>query len=73
MLKLNRLLLKPLKPSLYGKLRREPRKDCLSTLEAAAETLEFLARDKVAADMLRTKFVAKLDEIRSKTSATNSL
>jgi DTW domain-containing protein YfiP len=35
-LKCKRIALKPGTPSLYGKLRREPRKEGLSTLEAAA-------------------------------------
>lgn len=35
-LKLRRLVLKPSQPSLYGRLRKEPRREGLSTLEAAA-------------------------------------
>jgi DTW domain-containing protein YfiP len=36
MLKCRRVILGPAQPSLYGKLRREPRRDGLSTIEAAA-------------------------------------
>jgi DTW domain-containing protein YfiP len=36
MLKLRRLVLNPKTPSRYGKVRREPRRDALSTVEAAA-------------------------------------
>jgi DTW domain-containing protein YfiP len=36
MLKCRRIILGPLRPSRYGRLRREPRRDSLSTIEAAA-------------------------------------
>src|SRR5712672_1384686 len=39
MLKCQRIILGPAKPSLYGKLRREPRRDGLSTIEAAGMLL----------------------------------
>lgn len=39
LLKLHRAVLAPARPSLYGSLRREPRRECLSTLEAVALTL----------------------------------
>jgi DTW domain-containing protein len=39
MLKLNRVLLHPKEPSIYGKLRKEPRNDALSTLESVADAL----------------------------------
>ena len=35
MLKCRRIVLNPRRPSLYGKVRREPRRDALSTIEAA--------------------------------------
>jgi DTW domain-containing protein YfiP len=38
-LKAKRIALKPRRPSLYGRLRREPRREGLSTLEAAALVL----------------------------------
>jgi DTW domain-containing protein YfiP len=41
-LKCRRLVLNPKRPSLYGKLRREPRREGLSTLEAAALALSRL-------------------------------
>ncbi|SNT08296.1 tRNA-uridine aminocarboxypropyltransferase [Tardiphaga sp. 215_C5_N2_1] len=44
MLKCQRVILGPAKPSLYGKLRREPRKDGLSTIEAAGMLLASLER-----------------------------
>jgi DTW domain-containing protein YfiP len=39
MLKLGRAVLHPKEPSIYGRLRREPRREALSTLESAAEVL----------------------------------
>jgi DTW domain-containing protein YfiP len=42
LLKLQRLVLAPTLPSRYGKLRKEPRRDSLSTLEAAALALSHL-------------------------------
>ena len=44
MLKCQRVILGPAKPSLYGKLRREPRRDGLSTIEAAAMLLSALEK-----------------------------
>ncbi len=37
--KMNRVTLKPTKPSIYGKLRAEPRRDYVSTLESVAAAL----------------------------------
>jgi DTW domain-containing protein YfiP len=39
LLRLDRIVLAPRAPSIYGKLRQEPRKSFVSTLEAAAEVL----------------------------------
>jgi DTW domain-containing protein YfiP len=44
MLKCQRIILGPAKPSAYGKLRREPRRDGLSTIEAAAMLLAALEK-----------------------------
>jgi DTW domain-containing protein YfiP len=44
MLKCQRVILGPARPSSYGKLRREPRRDGLSTIEAAAMLLAALER-----------------------------
>jgi DTW domain-containing protein YfiP len=52
MLKCRRVILNPAKPSLNGKLRREPRRDGLSTIEAAAMLLAGLEkRPEIAATM----------------------
>ena len=44
MLKCQRVILGPKRPSRYGKLRREPRRDGLSTIEAAAMLLAGLEK-----------------------------
>jgi DTW domain-containing protein YfiP len=44
MLKCQRVILGPAKPSAYGRLRREPRRDGLSTIEAAAMLLASLEK-----------------------------
>ncbi|MBX7199875.1 MAG: DTW domain-containing protein [Rhodospirillaceae bacterium] len=42
LLKCKRVALNPKQPSLYGRLRKEPRRDGLSTIEAAALLLSYL-------------------------------
>ncbi|MGA3097108.1 MAG: tRNA-uridine aminocarboxypropyltransferase [Bryobacteraceae bacterium] len=60
LLKLKRLTLNPPRPSLYGRLRREPRRECLSTIESIAEALEALGEDAAACDSLRAHFARLL-------------
>jgi len=50
LLKLRRLVLAPPRPSLYGALRKEPRGDSVSTIEAAAYCLAALADDAALAE-----------------------
>lgn len=45
LLKLRRAVLVPERPSLYGKLRREPRRESVSTLESAALALSVIEHD----------------------------
>jgi len=52
LLKLQRLVLNPPRPAQLGRLRREPRRDALSTLEAAALALRHLEAGPQAADAL---------------------
>lgn len=61
--KLSRIVLHPSKASSYGKLRREPKKECLSTLESVAEVLEYFG-DVKAAESLRKKFNDFLKKLR---------
>src|SRR5579871_2966126 len=56
LLKLKRLILNPARPSLYGKTRREPRRECLSTIESIAETLDALGEDPKISESLRNLF-----------------
>jgi len=64
-LKCPRLVLRPTQPSLYGKLRKEPRREGLSTLEAAAFTLSRLEnRPEIEKTMLST-FRRMLQRYRS--------
>ncbi len=42
LLKLSRLVLRPARHSIYDKVRREPRKGCLSTVESVGEVLSLL-------------------------------
>jgi DTW domain-containing protein YfiP len=53
LLKLPRLLLVPQEPSIYGRLRRAPRREWVSTLEAVAEVLPALGEPAAARDSLR--------------------
>jgi len=56
LLKCRRAVLIPTQKSLYGRLRKEPRPECLSTIETIAETLNFLGEDPAVAENLRTNF-----------------
>lgn len=64
MLKLNRIVLHPQRASFYGKLRREPRREALSTIEAIAETLEALGEDPKVSLKLRQHFSTLLRRYR---------
>ena len=52
LLKLHRLVLNPARPARIGRLRREPRREALSTIEAAALALRQLEADSGPADAL---------------------
>ncbi len=58
LLKLRRVALRPAKPSSYGSLRKEPRRECLSTLEAIAHCLD--ASEDAGGPELRRTFQALL-------------
>jgi len=59
LLKLHRLVLNPPRPARLGRLRREPRREALSTLEAAALVLRNLEAGPAAAEAL----LAALDRL----------
>ena len=67
MLKCKRVVLGPKRPSRYGKLRREPRSDGLSTIEAAAMLLARLERKPESETALQVSFerlLARYRELR---------
>ena len=53
LLKLPRVVLKPREPSMYGRLRREPRKEWVSTLEAIGDVLPALGEPEGVRSNLR--------------------
>jgi DTW domain-containing protein YfiP len=68
LLKCQRVILGPRRPSRYGKLRREPRRDGLSTLEAAAMLLARLEQRPDIEAALSDSFermLAKVGEVQS--------
>jgi DTW domain-containing protein YfiP len=68
MLKCQRVILGPKAPSRYGKLRKEPRRDGLSTIEAAAMLLGGLEkRPEIAATLLESfdRMLARFREVQS--------
>lgn len=72
LLKLRRLVLRPEKVSRYGNLRKEPRRECLSTLEAVALALRELEKNPAVENHLLGYFEKmlganrKIDRRRSK-------
>jgi tRNA-uridine aminocarboxypropyltransferase len=64
MLKCQRIILGPRNPSRYGKLRREPRHDGLSTIEAAAMLLAGLEKRPDIAETLHASFERMLARYR---------
>jgi tRNA-uridine aminocarboxypropyltransferase len=64
MLKCQRIILGPSRPSRYGQLRREPRRDGLSTIEAAAMLLSSLEKRPDIADTLHASFERMLARYR---------
>jgi DTW domain-containing protein len=64
MLKCQRVILGPRQPSRYGQLRREPRRDGLSTIEAAGMLLAALEKRPDIADTLNSSFERMLAKYR---------
>jgi DTW domain-containing protein YfiP len=65
MLKCRRIILGPTRPSRYGSLRKEPRRDGLSTIEAAGLLLGRLERRPDIAAALETQFERMLSRFRA--------
>jgi DTW domain-containing protein YfiP len=64
MLKCQRVILNPKNPSRYGRLRKEPRKDGLSTIEAAATILAGQERRPDIGETLNASFERMLTRYR---------
>ena len=64
MLKCQRVILNPTRPSGYGRLRREPRREGLSTIEAAAVILAELEKRPEIATTLDASFARMLARYR---------
>ena len=64
MLKCQRVVLGPRRPSRYGELRREPRRDGLSTIEAAGMLLAALEKRPDIAETLNGAFERMLTRFR---------
>lgn len=61
LLKLKRAILSPKQKSLYGALRKEPRRECLSTLESVGESLVALGEPPEVNEKLISLFRMFLD------------
>jgi DTW domain-containing protein len=73
MLKCQRVILGPKQPSRYGKLRKEPRRDGLSTIEAAAMLLAALEKRPDIAATLNGSFERMLTKYREAQSVLPEL
>lgn len=65
LLKLKRAILHAKDKSLYKELRKEPRRECLSTIETIAETLTVLGESQAAGTELKRVFSDLLDKKRA--------
>src|SRR5712671_3209442 len=73
MLKCQRVILGPSRPSRYGPLRREPRRDGLSTIEAAAMLISSLEKRPEIAQTLHGSFERMLAKYREAQSTLPEL
>jgi DTW domain-containing protein YfiP len=73
MLKCQRVILGPAHPSRYGKLRKEPRRDGLSTIEAAGMLLAGLEKRPEIAETLNGSFERMLVKYREAQSVLPEL
>ena len=73
MLKCQRVILNPAQPSRYGRLRREPRRDGLSTIEAAAMLIAALEKRPEIETTLNESFERMLARYREVQSAMPEL
>lgn len=64
LLKLQRVVLEPREPSIYGAMRKEPKKTYVSTLEAVADTLVALGEPEAVRDHLRRVLRTMVQRVR---------
>lgn len=69
LLKLSRIVLTPREPSMYGRLRKEPRRDYVSTLEAIADVLPALGESEDVRSALRRLLRTMLQRVRDATGS----
>lgn len=69
LLKVKRIALKPARPSRYGQLRREARREALSSLEATALAMSTLENNPGLADALHESFERLLAAYRARARA----
>ncbi len=69
LLKLPRVILTPREPSMYGRLRKEPRKEWVSTLEAVGDVLPALGEPELVRTSLRRLLRTLLQRARDQSAA----
>ena len=72
MLKCRRIAINPKRPSLYGALRREPRRESISSLEAAAFTLSRLEHKPEIETAMLASFREMLTRYRERAASLKS-
>lgn len=70
LLKVQRLVLHPKEPSIYGKLRKEPRREAVSTLESVADALVFNGEPRQVRESLRRVFRTMVQRTRDEMKKT---
>ena len=70
LLKLGRIALRPREPSMYGKARKAPRREAVSTLEATADALDALGEDPMVRGELRRLMRTMVQRVRDHDAAS---
>jgi DTW domain-containing protein YfiP len=70
LVRLDRVLVQPREPSIYGRVRREPRREMISTLETAAEILTANGEDPAVAAHLRALMRGMVQRARDAAART---
>jgi DTW domain-containing protein len=72
LLKLGRIVLNPSEPSIYGRIRKEPRREYVSTLEAVADVLPALGEPEEVRAHLRRAMRTMVQRARDAAGAEKS-